>query len=341
MNKFSLEAKVGLFFLVGLAMFAYVWFKVLDFELKEGFVLKVHIKSVEGLVKDAQVQISGIRVGSVKDIQYDPDAGKALVTLEIRDAYRNSIPEGSKAALKTKGLLGDRYLSIEPGKPNARKLKANEEIAAIEPTEAEKVFETMGVVAQDLQVLTREARKKIVDDKGAEKIDRIMTNTDVFTHDLKDILAGNKEKINRTLCNVDVAASDVSQITGRNKEKINRTVDEFEKFSKTMDKTGDKFGRVADSLDEITRDVRGGRGTLGKLVTDDSLHRDAQTLIRGITGLAGSIQNGQGTVGRLINDPEMYYEARRAIRNLNKTAEDISDQTPISTLAAVLGVALK
>jgi phospholipid/cholesterol/gamma-HCH transport system substrate-binding protein len=341
MNKSSMEVKVGLFFLVGLAVFAYVWFKVLDLELKEGFIIKVHFKSVEGLVKEAQVQIAGIKVGVVKDIHYDPEVGKAMVSMEIREAYRNSIPEGSKAVLKTKGLLGDKYVSIDPGKPNARKLKPNEEIAAVEPTDTEKVFETMGVVAQDLQVLTREARKKIVDEKGAEKIDRIMTNTDVFTHDLKDVLAGNKEKINRTLCNVDVAAADVSQITGRNKEKINRTIDDFEKFSRNIDKTGDKFGKVADGLEAITRDVRSGQGTLGKLVTDDSLHRDAQTLIRGITGLAGSIQNGQGTVGRLINDPEMYYEARRAIRNLNKTAEDISDQTPISTLAAVLGVALK
>jgi hypothetical protein len=42
-------------------------------------------------------------------------------------------------------------------------------------------------------------------------------------------------------------------------------------------------------------------------------------------------------VGRLINDPELYFEARRAIRNMNKTAEDVSEATPISTLAIILG----
>ena len=39
----------------------------------------------------------------------------------------------------------------------------------------------------------------------------------------------------------------------------------------------------------------------------------------------------------LINDPEIYFEARRAIRNMNKTAEDVSEATPVSTLAIILG----
>ena len=48
-------------------------------------------------------------------------------------------------------------------------------------------------------------------------------------------------------------------------------------------------------------------------------------------------RNGQGVTGRVINDPELYFEARRAIRNMNKTAEDVSEATPVSTLAIILG----
>ena len=40
-----------------------------------------------------------------------------MTLLEINNAYRNAIPEDSKVTLKTKGLLGDRYIVIEPGKP--------------------------------------------------------------------------------------------------------------------------------------------------------------------------------------------------------------------------------
>jgi phospholipid/cholesterol/gamma-HCH transport system substrate-binding protein len=90
-------------------------------------------------------------------------------------------------------------------------------------------------------------------------------------------------------------------------------------------------------METLAREVRSGKGTLGKLVTDESLYKNAQALVTEVRGISGSIQQGSGTMGRLINDPEIYYEARRAIRNMNKTAEDVSEATPISTLAIILG----
>jgi phospholipid/cholesterol/gamma-HCH transport system substrate-binding protein len=343
MSKLSTEAKVGVFFLAGLAIFAYVWFKVLDLGFfKEAFLLKARFKSVEGLVPDAQVQIAGMKVGKVKSIRFDAESGKVLVTMEISDAYKNAIPEGSRITFKTKGLLGDKYIVIEPGKPNAPKLKPGEEIEqTYEPVDQEKVFESVAAVAQDMQILTREARKQLIDEKGSEKVARIIDSTDVAAKHLKELLVRNHEKIDRAIDNADDAAKDVRDITGRNKEKINRTVDDMEKFSKSMDKTSERFGRVAADLENTTKEIRQGRGTLGKLVTDDSLHRDAQNLVRSLQGITNRVQSGSGTIGMLVNDPEMYFEARRALRNMNKAAEDVSDATPISTLATILGAVLK
>lgn len=64
MNRFSTEAKVGLLFLACAAIAAYVYFRVLEVSFQEGFLLKAHFRSVEGLSPGAQVQIAGIRVGS-------------------------------------------------------------------------------------------------------------------------------------------------------------------------------------------------------------------------------------------------------------------------------------
>jgi phospholipid/cholesterol/gamma-HCH transport system substrate-binding protein len=342
MSRFTLEAKVGALFLAAIAIFAYVWFKVLDFNLREGSVLKARFKSVEGVAKDSQVQMAGIRIGKVRDIQYDPEAGKAVVVMEINDTYKNAIPEGSRISLKSKGILGDKFVVIEPGKPNARKLKAGEEVEMVqEAPDTEKVLENMSVIAQDLQVLTKEARKQVIDEKGSKKVDNIITNADTVFSDLKDLLGRNKDRLNRTIENAESATGDLSQIAGRNKEKINRAVDEMEKFSKSMDKTSDKFGRVATEMEALTNGIRSGKGTMGKLVVDETLYRDAQFLMRDLRGLANNVQYGQGTVSRLLNDPDIYFEARRAIRNMNKTAEDVSDATPISTLATILGVVLK
>jgi phospholipid/cholesterol/gamma-HCH transport system substrate-binding protein len=346
MNRFSLEAKVGLLFLACLAIAAYVWFKVLEVSFQEGFLLKAQFRSVEGLVPGAQVQIAGIKVGSVKDVLFDSEKSQAQVLMEIKDAYRNLIPEDSRVYIRTKGLLGDKFLVIEPGRPNARKLKPGETIKmAVEPTDTEKVFETIGVVAQDLQVLTREARRQLIDEKGAQKIDRIVTNADASFGDVREILARNKEKINATVDNTDSLTKGLKEIVARNKDKINRTMDNTDSATKGLNeivaKNKERINRTIDDLERVTRDVREGRGTLGKLVNDEALYRDTHGLVRDLRGISGSIQSGRGAVGRLINDPELYFEARRAIRNMNKTAEDVSEATPISTLAIILGSVFK
>jgi phospholipid/cholesterol/gamma-HCH transport system substrate-binding protein len=338
MSKFSLEAKVGLFFLMVIAVFTYVWFSVLEYGVREGFILKAQFKSVEGLVPGAQVQMAGIRVGRIKDIRYDPESGKALVGMEIRDEYRNSIPEDSQVMLKTKGLMGDKYVVIAPGKPNVRKLKPNEEFKTVfEPTDNEKTLESLGVVSQDMQVLTQEARKQMITDKGFEKIGSMLENGDVSFKDVREILSRNKPKINSTVDNSDSTAKKLNQMASRNQAKIDRSVDDLEKFSKNMDQSAVKFGKAATELDLLTRDIRSGKGTLGKMATEETLHREALTLVRRAQGLINAIQNGQGVTGRVINDPELYFEARRAIRNMNKTAEDVSEATPVSTLAIILG----
>lgn len=338
MNRFPIQARIGFFFLIGIAILAYVWFRVLDYSFREGFTLKAAFRSVEGLTQGSQIQIAGIKVGQVKDITFDPDSGKATVSMLINDAYKNMIPEGSRLLVKTKGLLGDKYLVIEPGRPNARKLKPGEDIKSVfEPMDTQKMFESLAVVSQDLQALTSVAKKQFVDEKGSQKIDHIVDNTDVLMRDARNLVAKNKDKINQTIDNTDSATKGINEIVSLNKNKVNHAVNNFESFSQGIDKTGAKFERLATDLDSLTKDVRSGRGTLGKLVTDESLYRDAQSLVRDVKGISNRIQNGPGTVGRLINDPEMYFEARRAIRNMNKTAEDISEVTPVSTLAIILG----
>ncbi|MGC8658713.1 MAG: MlaD family protein [Desulfomonilaceae bacterium] len=338
MDKFSIQARVGLFFLIGLTILVYVWFRVLDYSFKEGFVLKASFRSVEGLSQGSQIQIAGIKVGQVKDITFDPETGRATVSMIINDAYRNMIPEGSRVMVKTKGLLGDKYLVIEPGKPNARKLKPGEEIKSVfEPVDTQKMFESLALVSQDLQAITSVTKKQLVDEKGSQKVDSIINNTDVLMKEARQLLDKNKDKINRTIDSTDSATKGMNEIVSLNKDKINRLVNNFESFSKGIDKTGYKFDKLANDLDSITSGVRAGKGTLGKLVSDDSLYRDTHALVRDVRGISNRIQYGPGTVGRLINDPEMYFEARRAIRNMNKTAEDISEVTPVSTLAIILG----
>ncbi len=367
MSRFTPEAKAGIFFLICAGIFVFALFRVLDLRLQPGFELRARFVTAEGLVQGAQVQISGMKVGTVKSLQFDGETGHVLALLELRKEYENTIPKDSRVLVRTKGLLGDKYVAIDPGKPNVRKLKGGETLeSTFEATSTEKVLETVGVAAQDLQVLVRDARKKIIDEHGAERMENIINNSDQITKNLNELLGKNKgkldrtitsadsamaglqqifgenrEKINRTLANLESATGGVNEIVGQNKTKLSSTVNGMERLSRTLDKSSPKIEKLVSDLEALTRDLRSGKGTMGRLLSDESLYHQINALVGDVRRVAHQVQHGPGTVGRLINDPEMYVEARRAIRNMNKTAEDVSEATPISTLAIVVGSLLK
>ncbi len=313
MGKFNLEAKVGLFFLGCLVIAAYVLISVLGVPTGKGFELSALFRSVAGLPRGAQVQIAGIKVGTVKKISLDPATGKALVVMEIKKEYLHSIPVGSTAGLRTKGLLGDRYVVIIPGKPNAKRLKPGDRILEVaEPEEADQIMKTYGAAGDDFRAVTKSIREQLIDRRGSERLGSVLTNSDKFFKEMR-------------------------QLVGTNRGRFNRTMERMQTFSENINKTGDRLGKITAEWDDITLNIRKGRGTLGALVSDDTLNREALSLVRELRQVTNRIQYGQGAMSRLINDPELYYEARRAIRNMNKTAEDVSDATPVSTLAIILG----
>ncbi len=338
MSRLDLEAKVGIFFLVCVAILVYVALRVLPVDWKSGFELRASFRSAEGLTEGSSVQIAGIKVGKIKQIVFDSETGKATVIMDIRREYEGMVPEGSRAIVKGRGLLGDKYLVIVPGKPNMRKLKSGEEITMVqEAVDTEALMENIGIAAQDLRVLTRSAREELVDEKGAAKVGTTISDASHFFKDMKEIASKNKPAINRSLDKIDTTTTNLDELVALNKEKINHSVDRMENFSRSINQTGDKLRKIAADWDNVTVEVRSGKGTLGKLIAEQGLHDEARALVRDLRQISGQIQYGQGTLSRLINDPELYYEARRAVRNMNKTAEDVSEATPVSTLAIILG----
>jgi phospholipid/cholesterol/gamma-HCH transport system substrate-binding protein len=77
--------------------------------------------------------------------------------------------------------------------------------------------------------------------------------------------------------------------------------------------------QATEGLEEATallRDIRQGRGTVGKLFTDEALYRDLNTLVQSADRVASQIAGGRGTLGRLTNDPRLYNELTESVADL-------------------------
>jgi phospholipid/cholesterol/gamma-HCH transport system substrate-binding protein len=115
MNYRKLELSVGAFVVAGLAAVAYLALKIGAGALMgaDTYVVQARFANVAGLNAGANVAISGVTVGRVANITLNTENFGAIVDLEIRKDLMLSID--SIVSVKTRGLIGDKFLAIQPG----------------------------------------------------------------------------------------------------------------------------------------------------------------------------------------------------------------------------------
>lgn len=67
----------------------------------------------------------------------------------------------------------------------------------------------------------------------------------------------------------------------------------------------------------LMQDLRGGKGTMGQLFTNESLYKQLDAFVAAAERVTNSIANGRGTMGKLTNDPALYNELNASVANLN------------------------
>jgi len=116
-TKTEQDVKTGVFVTLGLA-FGMVAILVLG-GTENTFTRKVsyfsHFPDANGLLPGAKVVLSGIPVGVVKEVKYSPDQRNILVHLSVEKSYSEHLREGSAVEIMTQGVLGDKFVSIQPG----------------------------------------------------------------------------------------------------------------------------------------------------------------------------------------------------------------------------------
>ena len=84
-----------------------------------------------------------------------------------------------------------------------------------------------------------------------------------------------------------------------------------------------RLSKLSDQLNEVVKNVREGKGTVGRLFNDESLYNNLNAMIRDAEELAQQIKSGRGSAGKFIYDEALYNNANSIALNLSKIAEDI------------------
>ena len=115
MKKYKIETIVGIFVVLGLLCISYMTVKLgkISFLSDDSYPITAKFVSVTGLREGNPVNILGIEVGQVGKITMDQENQRAVVELKIRKGVK--IYDDAIASIKTEGLMGDKFISIDPG----------------------------------------------------------------------------------------------------------------------------------------------------------------------------------------------------------------------------------
>jgi phospholipid/cholesterol/gamma-HCH transport system substrate-binding protein len=129
MRKYDVELAVGIFVLAGLVCLGYLSIKLGTMEMVGGgYELNAIFPNVGGLKTGSPIVIAGVEVGRVKSIALENYQARVFISLP-RDL---KIQEDAIASIKTKGLIGEKYIEISPG-GSEKILKPGNQIRETQP----------------------------------------------------------------------------------------------------------------------------------------------------------------------------------------------------------------
>lgn len=113
MRRNAVETVLGAVVLLVAGIFLFFAASTAEVRTNGGYQLTASFYKVGGLAAGSDVRINGIKVGSVKALSLDPKTYDAVATLSIDQSTK--VPVDTVAAIGSAGVLGDKYVRLEPG----------------------------------------------------------------------------------------------------------------------------------------------------------------------------------------------------------------------------------
>jgi phospholipid/cholesterol/gamma-HCH transport system substrate-binding protein len=292
------ESKVGIFFtgaLLILAVFIFVVGNLSNLFRRSGYPIVIRYETSLGLDKTAAVKMAGIRIGYVKDIQLEGRRSKVI--LSIYPKYK--IPRGSKAIQSVQGLLGEKYVDVQPSMEDDF-LRPGDELVPGPSSGMDQLTPMLTSLGNDLQQVAKNLRE-MTNKETRDDFARAVKNLSSVTAEIQSFFAENRGKVGQTIAAASNTAKTVDQ----------RVTD----LSQSFDATLTDLRRL---LEENKGNIH---DNLGKLKEVLSKIEESATLLN---KTLDKIQKGEGSVGKLVNDESLYNEAKGAVRGVQTISDSLA-----------------
>ena len=259
-----------------------------------GYQIVADFDTVLGLKRGDKVTIRGVKVGKVLGV--DLEGGRPAVRIGLERDKVKVLPRDSRFLLRSEGLLGELMVEIQIGSgPEVL------EDGARVPGDAGGSIEGMTTNVAGMARRLKEAVDDLASPTNLERIERILIRVDSTTVELRDLLAENRSALSGALDSLSMASADARQVVSENRERVRRSVENIrattarmDSASRTLEESAAFLRDTLDNLRVVTRKMRDGEGTLGRLLHDDEAYRQAQATLASMDSLLTDVRRNPG-----------------------------------------------
>jgi phospholipid/cholesterol/gamma-HCH transport system substrate-binding protein len=324
----SIEVKVGALILVAMGILGAFILVMGGLTFEKTYPLFVDFDNPGGLLTGAAVRIGGVKVGSVKQLEFlggkiDPKTGRRVLvraTLNVQERVKDSIHSDAEFFVTSQGVLGEQFLSIEPGTPEKPPLGEGVEVKGIDPPRLDlflaKAYELLDTTVNGIN-------------NNRETIGEIVDNTAGLLKGLNFIVSGNRERIERTIANIEDITVETKQLA--RDARVNYI--DNPKILQTVDNLTDLAARIHEDAGPMLKDAREALANLNRvsatvgdpaqqerirkaLIDLAQLAERANATAADAQAIVTHIKSGKGTVGALVMDEEIYDDMQEMVRDL-------------------------
>lgn len=330
-NTPKIKLRLGLFIVGGITLFVLAIFIIGKQKnlFNPVFYLTSTFSNVSGLQVGNNIRFSGINVGTVDNITIINDTA-VRVDLMIRKDVWQFIKSDSKVVLGSEGIIGDKIITILPGRTDAPLAKDGQLLKTVETIEtnvimarldattanAENISKQLSEITDNINGGTGTLSRLILDKKLAEDFTNTISNLNLFSQGLKgsDVVMTNLKAM---AVNADYISHQLAEITN----KINKGDGTLGRL--IQDST------IAENLNQSILNLK--KTSEGLTGTDTMMSRlngtalNAEILTKQLTEMMKKINTGNGTLGRLIRDTTFAENLNQTMINLKSSSKGLDE----------------
>lgn len=256
-----------------------------------GMRIDMIVQNANGLGAGDQVFYRGIPVGTVQDVRLEKNGVLAALKLNGHP----EIPADSRFVIKEASLLGGMSVEIEPGTSKTMldagaRIKGSAQSGILSMAEG-----SSGVKEQVSKILSN--INSLAGQQTTKNIYSTLSSLNALSQSLQAVVDENKQALAATMSNLqqvssnaNTTASNLNQIAVQNKEPIHKAVASMNATITQLQVVINETNTTVERLNTILARLQSGKGSLGKLMVDDSLYREMQATLTQINSLVKDIQ---------------------------------------------------